>query len=206
MGKYVIRASIHTFLSATRCFPLSKEIKMKSRNMNVNVNIMNRLLLVLVMVFSVVSTSYAQNENTITKIFVVRHAEKVDDGTKDPPLSEAGVKRADNLAKMLADCKVEALFSTQFKRTMQTLAPISVQQKIPIVTYNPSDKVFVRELLKANKGKTIVISGHSNTAPMLVNSLLKVNKYDQLPDSEYSNVWVVIFKNDELVDCSLLHY
>ena len=145
-------------------------------------------------------------EQILTKIIVVRHAEKGNDGTQDPPLSQEGMMRAKNLGSLLADVKVDNLFSTPYKRTMQTLSTLSEAQKVKVVTYNPSDKAFFDNFLSNEKGKTSVIAGHSNTAPMIVNSFLKANTYQQLPESEYGKIWILTFNNNQLIDCSLLNY
>jgi len=51
-------------------------------------------------------------------------------------------------------------------------------------------KGFAEELLKM-QGKTVVVAGHSNSTPMLVNLLLKENKYQNLDESVYDTYWVV---------------
>lgn len=175
---------------------------------------MKKILLTILMSSCFISYNFAQNDpvkinaytNVITKIIVVRHAEKADDGTQDPPLSQEGMIRAKSLGHLLADVKVDNLFSTPYKRTLQTLGELSEAQKIEVVTYNPSDKAFFDNFLRNEKGKTSVIAGHSNTAPMIANFFLKANTYRQLSESEYGKIWILTFKNDELIDCSLLNY
>jgi hypothetical protein len=41
------------------------------------------------------------------------------------------------------------------------------------------------------QGKTVVVAGHSNSTPMLVNLLLKENKYPNLDESVYDTYWIV---------------
>lgn len=62
---------------------------------------------------------------------------------------------------------------------------LSEKRNIEIQTYNPSDKLFSGSLLKNAKGKTVVIAGHSNTVPTMVNSLIKSEEYLAIPESEY---------------------
>ncbi|MBX2928341.1 MAG: histidine phosphatase family protein [Saprospiraceae bacterium] len=142
----------------------------------------------------------------LTKIIVVRHAEKANDGTSDPPLSEAGLQRAAKLNRMLSDLKIDRLYSTFYKRNVQTLAPLAEAQKVEIVTYEAHDKTLAARILESDRGKTIVISGHSNTVPGLVNAWLGHNKYADLPDSEYSKIWILTFNGKELLDCSELNF
>jgi 2,3-bisphosphoglycerate-dependent phosphoglycerate mutase len=162
------------------------------------------LLLILVS-----SLSFAQKNrsgNEITKIILVRHAEKLNDGSKNPSLSEIGKIRAEKLKDMFADVKIDKLFSTPYLRTKETLEPLSINRNLPIIEYNPGDKSFAENLLIYEKGKTIVVVGHSNTCPELVNNLLKMEKFKALTETEYNKIWMLTFKNEELIDCVLLNF
>jgi 2,3-bisphosphoglycerate-dependent phosphoglycerate mutase len=52
-------------------------------------------------------------------------------------------------------------------------------------------------LLLKQAGKTIVVAGHSNTIPGLVNLLLHDNKFKNLDDNEYDKIFVVTVENDK---------
>lgn len=145
-------------------------------------------------------------ENSITTIIVIRHAEKSDDGTNDPSLSPEGLKRAEKLAVYFNNTKIDQLFATTYKRTRETLSVVAAIKKLDIITYNPSDKIFFAEFLTKQKGKTSIIAGHSNTAPMIVNGFIKANTYPQLADSEYEKMWILTFDDQKLIDCVLLQY
>jgi phosphohistidine phosphatase SixA len=160
------------------------------------------LLLISTITFSQENAS----NNDITKIIILRHAEKMVDGSKNPSLSEIGKMRAIKLKDMLADIKIDKLFSTPYLRTKQTLEPLSISKNLPISDYNPSDKSFAENLILQQKGKTVVIAGHSNSSPELVNSLLKYTKFSQLDEMEYGKLWIITFKNEQLIDCVLLNY
>ena len=160
------------------------------------------ILLLLVCLLS--STTFSQN--SITKVIIIRHAEKADDGTKNPPLSPEGIQRAERLSILLSDLKIDKLYATPFLRTNQTLTPLSKKFNIPIDSYEASDVTFAEQLLKKEKGKTTVIAGHSNSSPTLVNRLIKKELYQKLAESVFSKIWILTFKGDELVDCSLLNY
>ncbi|HEU0080180.1 MAG TPA: histidine phosphatase family protein, partial [Longimicrobiaceae bacterium] len=59
-----------------------------------------------------------------TTVVVVRHAEKAAAGGQDPELSEAGAARAGALAAALADAGVDAVVTTQLRRTRLTAQPL----------------------------------------------------------------------------------
>jgi len=142
----------------------------------------------------------------ITKIVIVRHAEKTNDGTDNPSLTEAGQERALRLSRLLADMKIDKLYSTKYKRNVLTLMPLSKLKGLNIDIYEAHDKAFASWVLKENPGKNIVISGHSNTVPVLVNAWLGKEQFAQLADEEYSKIWVLTFQNSKLIDCSVLNY
>ena len=77
-----------------------------------------RVVLIAALLFSV---STAVEASPI--LFLVRHAEKATTGGNDPELSTAGQDRAGALARILTDCKITAIFTTEFKRTQETAAP-----------------------------------------------------------------------------------
>ena len=58
-------------------------------------------------------------------VYVVRHGEKLDK-SEDPPLSPAGKARALRLAQMLAASGVKAIYTTEYRRTMQLAAPTAI--------------------------------------------------------------------------------
>ncbi len=127
-----------------------------------------------------------------TVIYIVRHAEKMSDGTNDPDLNELGIKRAGKLAVILKNIELFAIYSSPYKRTQQTAKPVADSKNLEISPYNPSkQKAFVAELLKLHNTQTILIVGHSNTIPELLNILSSSDKYQQLDDNEYDKLFVV---------------
>ena len=138
-------------------------------------------------------------------IIVVRHAEKIDNSS-DPDLSEAGLERAKQLANMLRSMQVEALYSTPYKRTRQTLGVLAENLGLSIEEYDPRNPNATLEKLKSAYGKTIVIAGHSNTAPSIVNFLSEKTVYKELEDHQYDHMWIVQCYPDGTTNTILLHY
>lgn len=65
----------------------------------------------------------------------------------------------------------------------------------PLQIYNADSLATFAEQLRQMKGKTIVVAGHSNTTPQLANLLLGQEKYPQLPDTEYSKLFIITLHN-----------
>lgn len=153
----------------------------------------NLLLLVTVSLFSL---SLAAQSGTTT-IILVRHAEKEtvvsgDEMMKaDPPLSREGKARAMRLIEALKDFKPTGIYATNFKRTMNTVMPLADVNQLAVQSYDPRNQQPFAEKLKAAAGQTIVVAGHSNTIPRLVNLLLGEEKYADLADSVYNKIFIV---------------
>lgn len=152
---------------------------------------------------------FSQKKTTsdeITRIIIVRHAEKNNDVNKNPSLSEAGKIRAERLNALLNDFKIDALYSTPFARTTETLEPIAKARNLEPKNYNPNEKNLALNLFNNEKGKTILVAGHSNTCPGLANVLINESKYSDIDESDYGKIWIITFKNDTLADCIVLNY
>lgn len=137
---------------------------------------------------TIIQTGYTQ---TITTFILVRHAEKAADGGSDPELKPEGIKRAEALAALLDKTDVTAIYSTNFKRTRNTVMPLSVKKNIGINNYAVMKKEALENLIRENAGGTIVIAGHSNTIPEIANVLVGENKFEQFSDDDYGNILII---------------
>lgn len=133
---------------------------------------------------------YAQ-ESSLTTVIFVRHAEKADDGTTDPGLSPAGVERAERLRALLTEAGVSAIYSTDYKRTRSTVEPLARHAGLEIKLYHPADRGALMNMIADNKGKTIVVCGHSNTVPAMANQLLREAPFGMFDESDYGNLIIV---------------
>ena len=129
----------------------------------------------------------AQTASESTIVYLVRHAEKVDD-SRDPPLSEAGRQRADLLADMLRDAGVTHLHTTDLERTRATLSPLAERLGLVPRVYTGRDLASFAEWLKVTPGRHLV-SGHSNTTPELVRLL--GGESSDIPDPEYDRFYMI---------------
>lgn len=147
--------------------------------------------------------AYAQDRK-IT-IILVRHAEKVD-SSADPELSPEGRQRAERLVKRIGKFRPGAFYSTNFKRTRDTLVPLAAKRKKEIQTYDPRKPQELVDQIMNSTTKRFVIAGHSNTVPGLANLIAKKELFKNLDDSEYSVIWLVRMKNGKVTKLELLDY
>lgn len=142
------------------------------------------------------------SQNTITQYYFIRHAEKAD-SSKNPDLSEKGIERAQQWKALFSDINFDAVYSTDFNRTLQTIQPIVAGNNQLLKIYNPK-MIDVELFKKETQGKTILIVGHSNTVPNMVNQIIKENKYADIAENQFGNLYIItLFENQ--TQSQLLH-
>ena len=130
-------------------------------------------------------------------IVLVRHAEKAPGEGPDPSLSLEGRARAVRLSSLLGNTGATRLVATEFKRTQQTLEPLSERIHTPVEVRSAAQtKDLVRELRDALPGSTTVVATHANVLPMIVRELgggqLRALGADgALADDDYARVLVL---------------
>ena len=73
---------------------------------------------------------------------------------------------------------------------MQTIDPVSRKKNIEPKIYSPN-KINIPNFIETNYGKNILISGHSNTTPDMVNRLIEEKKYEDMLDTDNKSLYVV---------------
>lgn len=135
----------------------------------------------------------AATPDSATTIFLVRHAEK--DTTvagNDPPLSRAGVARANLLAHALGHAEISTIFVTEWLRTRATAEPIARTLNDSLHVLRGRDVAAHAERIRREAlGHTALVVGHSNTVPQLVTALTG-KPVPAIRDDEYDRLYVVV--------------
>ena len=132
-----------------------------------------------------------------TTVIVVRHAEQTDPDEADPPLSDAGQDQAKALAAALEHSGVQAIYVTQFQRTKDTAAIAARQLRVPVTEF-PVDRAkladhapaLAAKILAEHRGGIVLVVGHSNTVPAIVDALAHV-KIRPIEKTEFDRFIVV---------------
>lgn len=132
---------------------------------------------------------------TTTTIVLVRHAERVVGTIDDPPLVPDGERRAERLAQMFGDVKadngLDAIYVSDTKRARQTAAPLASRLGTQVIVYPEADiDGTARRLLREHRGGRVLIVGHSNTVPALIQKL-SGQTVPEIGQNEYDNLYVV---------------
>jgi len=93
---------------------------------------------------------------------------------EDPPLSPAGLARAQRLVQALADAPLAAIYTDEFQRTQQTAAPVAAQhpraQRLRYFSRGPADD-SARQWRAAHPHDTVLVVGQPSTLAPLADAL-----------------------------------
>jgi phosphohistidine phosphatase SixA len=137
-----------------------------------------------------------------TKVFIVRHAEKAGQ-SGDPPLTAVGEKRAETLARMLSQSNVSVVFSTNAKRTRETVNNYANPRRIGIQLYGSINQL-VNLITSRYAGKNILVAGHSDTVPATIRAL-GVSSAPEI-GNEFNNLFIVTLAPDGSASLTRLKY
>lgn len=121
-------------------------------------------------------------------ILLIRHAERNPGMSPDVLLNAAGEQRARDLVDVLKDAGIKHIYVTEVRRTQQTAEPLAAQLHLkPEVIAAKDVDVLVSRLRSLGENETVLVVGHANTAPQVVDKLgggsvppLGENEYDRL--------------------------
>jgi len=142
---------------------------------------MKTLLVVLVGLFIISCSS--------SRIYVVRHAEKLDN-TPYSLLSTTGHERAARLRDLLMNRKIDMIFVTAFQRTQETAQPLAtaLNKKLNIYRNNAVDSIA--EVIKSLPGKNILLVGHSGNIPAIIEKITG-KKVEAIKEDEYGKLYTI---------------
>jgi|GEM_PF-217253 len=154
---------------------------------------------------NVASQETLESEDKV--VILVRHAEKCEEPEDNPGLTPLGRERATAFVRVMTDVDVDAIYSTPFERTLDTVRPLADERGLDIIQ-TPIRSGFLQamvESIKVSEAGTIIVSGHSNTTPRVVN-LLAGTSYPDLDESEYDRLYVVHLPAEGMPRVTILRY
>lgn len=163
---------------------------------------MKKLLAILLLfsIFSCVNKqSSLKNNQESTTYYLIRHAEKdkSDPENRNPKLIKKGLKRAKKWKNHFKNVDLDAVYSTNYNRTIETATPTAVDKNLEIKSYNPQT-LDIKVFLEKTKGQHVLIVGHSNTTPAFVNKIIEEDKYQSIDETINSNLYVVTIIDGEI--------
>src|SRR4051794_2566520 len=136
-----------------------------------------------------------RSATTTTVVLLARHTEKEVSSIQDPPLSAEGEQRAERLAQMFGRGtgvgKIDAIYVSDARRAQQTAAPLAARLGKKVIVVPAADlKGLVSRVMHEHDGGTVLIVGHSNTAPELIHELGDID-VPAIGDDEYDTLYVL---------------
>lgn len=130
--------------------------------------------------------------------YLIRHAEKdrKDPKNQDPGLNIDGMMRAQAWADYFGPIKLDEIYYTKYMRTKQTISLIAQRKAIAPIRYEPNT-IYSEEFLKHTNGKAVLLVGHSNTIPQMVNKLIGEEKYEEMDDNDNATLFKVTIDGKE---------
>lgn len=124
-------------------------------------------------------------------ILLVRHADiDLPPSSTDPTLNATGKERSEELAFIAGHAGVSTIFTSTFVRTIQTAAPLATRLGIS-TRVAPEAAALAREVLSGSLGDTILIAGHSNTVPPMIEALGVASPGPVIGERDFDNLYVV---------------
>lgn len=151
---------------------------------------------------SLLTAVTAQTESVVTTVYLVRHAEKAATPPDNPPLTEAGQARAQELARVLSQAKIQTIITSQFARTQQTAQPLADRLGVAVTTVrvgmdtmnpravSPSSIKEAVDKIHARAGSAALVVGHSNTVPEVI-KMLGGDLVPVIDEKEYDDLFIV---------------
>jgi len=154
------------------------------------------------LLFFTSTTLFAQaSQNRNHTFYIVRHAEK--DTGSNPAISAQGMKRAQDLYRVLKNKKIDLIMVSQYRRTGMTGDSMRIYKNIDTLHYMAdADGTLLFKKINSLAGnfKNILIIGHSNTLPSIIRKAgVQSFTPKEIPDHEYDNLFIVKVKNDKAV-------
>jgi len=156
------------------------------------------ILLTLIVSCGNVKKNDSSTENSeTTTYYLIRHSEKdrSNPENRNPDLSTEGQQRAERWADYFSDKNIEAVYSTNYNRTIQTATPTAEANNLEIQFYDPTN-MYDDAFIKETKGKNVLVLGHSNTTPQFANKIIGKNSYEDMDDTDNASLFIVTITGD----------
>lgn len=144
-----------------------------------------------------------------TIVLVVRHAERSDTTNCEPATVKGSPNRslimvsgqsprAGALAHVGGEDSIAAIYASEFCRTQQTVQPLATQLGLTVnvveqyAADGPTPNVdnLISQVRTNNKGQVVLIAGHSDTVPLIIEKL-SGQTIAAIGEDEFDNLFVV---------------
>jgi broad specificity phosphatase PhoE len=127
----------------------------------------------------------------VTTILLIRHGERnaPTPTNPDPHLSTAGKVRAKQLIHVVGETGITAIYRSHFVRAKETAQPLATHLGLSTTEMDEPSQIK-SDILSNHAGETVLVIGHSNTVPDLINQL-GAGSVPVIADSQFDNLFVL---------------
>ena len=117
--------------------------------------------------------------------YFIRHFEKQQGS--DPHLTETGALQAQALVTALTNTTLSQIYSTQYKRTLESAAPLAAERGLDITLYDPAQLTLLAEQI--SQQNNVLVVGHSNTTAQIIR--LMGGQLADLTEADYGQLFIL---------------
>ena len=141
---------------------------------------------------------------------LVRHADIEDGSANDPSLSNAGKRRANELVKVVGlfatdGRRVKAVYASEMRRTQETVRLLSSASGIRVTVVEANRTEELARLIHSVTDGIVVVSGHSNTLPTLIQAL-GCSSAVHISELEFDKLFIIDQIGSSTPECTVLKY
>jgi len=127
----------------------------------------------------------------VTTVILIRHGERnvPTPANPDPHLNAAGKARAKSLIHVFGQSGIKAIYRSHFARSKETAQPLATHLGLSAIEMDEGMQIK-NDILSNHTGQTVLVIGHSDTVPDVINRLGAGN-LPIINDSEFDNLFVV---------------
>ncbi|MCC7143100.1 MAG: histidine phosphatase family protein [Candidatus Eisenbacteria bacterium] len=122
--------------------------------------------------------------------YVIRHVDRTNEPPEDPLLSEAGVARAEVLARTLGSSGLSGIFVSNTRRSHDSVAPLANEIGLIPHEYSADDPYGAAKAALELGGPVALIVGHGDTVERIIEGL-GVSPPPDLGYVQYNDLFVV---------------
>jgi broad specificity phosphatase PhoE len=127
-----------------------------------------------------------------TTVVLFRHGERQSLFDRESLLSEAGLQRAQALVPLLEVFRPVAAYTSDLRRTQQTLAPVALKLGLtPSVRPKDGSRALAAEILKEHRGQTVLVCWHHELMKTLAQALGVKGPVPYWSIATYDRLWIV---------------
>lgn len=139
-------------------------------------------------------------EDKTQKIFLFRHAEKIQtDSTDNPELTVEGDRQAIKIADILKNEGITALYTTKYKRNLATVQPLINETKAKVYYYEWDNWSAVLDSINKRNDIGVAVCGHGDILLPMIEKFGAVSPQKTIGKNEYKTIYELSISSSQSI-------